>query len=87
MLRPAGWTVNAKRVERIWLREVLKVPRKQTETGRLWLKGGSCVRLRPGHPYHDWSYGFVERRTPDGRKFRMLNNEPLRCYWFEPNGE
>ena len=25
------------------------------------------------HPNHDWSYDFVEDRTHDGRKFRMLN--------------
>ena len=29
LLRQAGWVVNAKRVERIWRREGLKVPRKQ----------------------------------------------------------
>jgi transposase InsO family protein len=29
MLRSKGWTVNAKRVERIWRREGLKVPQKQ----------------------------------------------------------
>ena len=29
MLRDAGWAVNAKRVERIWRREGLKVPQKQ----------------------------------------------------------
>lgn len=28
-LRDAGWLVNAKRVERIWRREGLKVPAKQ----------------------------------------------------------
>ena len=68
-----GWTVNAKRVERIWRREGLKVPQKQPKRGRLWLNDGSCVRLRPEHPNHVWSYDFVEGRTHDGRKFRMLN--------------
>ena len=29
LLRDAGWVVNAKRVERIWRREGLKVPAKQ----------------------------------------------------------
>jgi transposase InsO family protein len=28
LLRQAGWTINDKRVERIWRREGLKVPRK-----------------------------------------------------------
>ena len=73
MLRSEGWTVNAKRVERIWRREGLKVPQKQPKKGRLWLNDGSCVRLRPEHPNHVWSYDFVEGRTHNGRKFRMLN--------------
>ena len=73
LLHAAGWTVNVKRVERIWRREGLKVPHKQPKKGRLWLNDGSCVRLRPEHRDHVWSYDFVESRTHDGRKFRMLN--------------
>jgi len=73
MLRSEGWTVNAKRVERIWRREGLKVPQKQPKKGRLWLNDGSCVRLRPERPNHVWSYDFVEGRTHNGRRFRMLN--------------
>jgi len=69
----AGWVVNDKRVERIWRREGLKVPAKQPKRGRLWLNGGSCVRLRAEYPNHVWSYDFVEDRTHDGRKYRMLN--------------
>ncbi|MCF1707562.1 IS3 family transposase [Tabrizicola sp. J26] len=73
LLREAGWAVNVKRVERIWRREGLKVPQKQPKKGRLWLNDGSCIRLRPERPNHVWSYDFVESRTHDGRKFRMLN--------------
>jgi putative transposase len=73
LLRDAGWVVNDKRVERIWRREGLKVPAKQPKRGRLWLNDGSCVRLRPERPNHVWSYDFVEDRTHDGRKIRMLN--------------
>jgi putative transposase len=73
MLRAAGWTVNLKRVERIWRREGLKVPARQPKRSRLWLNDGSCVRLRPERPNHVWSYDFVEARTHDGRKIRMLN--------------
>ena len=73
LLRYAGWLVNDKRVERIWLREGLKVPRKQPKRGRLWLNDGSCIRLRPEHRDHVWSYDFVEDRTHDGKKYRMLN--------------
>jgi transposase InsO family protein len=69
----AGWVVNDKRVERIWRREGLKVPAKQPKRGRLWLNDGSCIRLRAEQPNHVWSYDFVEDRTHDGRKYRMLN--------------
>jgi len=72
LLRQEGWTVNAKRVERIWRREGLKVPHKQPKRGRLWLNDGSCIRLRPTHRGHVWSYDFVADRTHDGKAFRML---------------
>jgi transposase InsO family protein len=55
LLREAGWLVNAKRVERIWKREGLKVPPRQRKRGRLWLTDGSCVRLRPERPNHVWA--------------------------------
>ena len=67
-----GWRVNHKRVERIWRREGLKVPKKQPKRGRLWLNDGSCIRLRPQHKDHVWSYDFVMARTSDGRSFRIL---------------
>ena len=73
LLRDAGWLVSDTRVERIWRREGLKVPQKQPKRGRLWLANGSCIRLRTEHPNHVWSYDFVEARTHDGRKYRMLN--------------
>ena len=69
----AGWVVNDKRVERIWRREGLKVPAKQPKRGRLWLTDGFCVRLRAERPNHVWSYDFVEDRTHEGKKYRMLN--------------
>ncbi|WP_439549760.1 IS3 family transposase [Falsiroseomonas sp.] len=72
LLRAKGWRVNAKRVERIWRREGLKVPRRQPKRGRLWLNDGSCVRPRPCWPGHVWAYDFVQHRTHDGRRFRML---------------
>src|SRR3954452_22478672 len=31
------------------------------------------LRLRAEYPNHVWSYDFVEDRTHDGRKYRMLN--------------
>ena len=44
LLRSAGWTVNRKRVERIWRREGLKVPQKQPK------RGSAVVERRGMHP-------------------------------------
>ncbi len=85
LLREAGWSVSTGRVYRLGRqksiinrfsgqrrREGLKVPQKQPKRGRLWLNDGSCVRLRPAHKGHVWSYDFVQDRTHDGKVFRML---------------
>ena len=72
LLLEKGWIVNHKRVERIWRQEGLKVPKKQPKRRRLWLNDGSCIRLRPEHKDHVWSYDFVASRTADGRAFKIL---------------
>ena len=73
MLRAEGWKVNHKRVERIWREEGLKVPNRQPKRRRLWFNDGSCIRLRPEHRNHVWSYDFVAERTSDGKAIRILN--------------
>lgn len=72
LMRMEGYGINHKRVERIWREEGLKVPRRQPKRGRLWLNDGSCIRLRPERKDHVWAYDFVEDRTHDGRKLKML---------------
>ena len=72
LLQQEGWQINHKRVERIWKMEGLKVPKKQPKRRRLWLNDGSCVRFRPEHKDHVWSYDFVMARTVNGRSFRIL---------------
>ena len=85
LLRAGAWQVNHKRVERIWRREGLKVPARRPKRWRLWLNDGSCVRLRPERADHMWAYDFVEDRTRDGRKIRLLNSPKprrgLRLEW------
>jgi transposase InsO family protein len=73
MLRGEGWQVNHKRVERMWRREGLKVPAIPPYRGRLGLQDGSIVRLRAKVPKHVWRYDFMEDRTHNGVKFRILN--------------
>lgn len=73
LLKDKGWKINRKRVYRIWIQLGLKVPKKQQKRARLWDRDGSCIRLRPEHANHVWSYDFVVDRTHDGRTFRMFN--------------
>jgi transposase InsO family protein len=72
LLRAEGIHVNAKRVQRIWRREGLRVPRRQPKRGRLWLNDGSCIRLRPERKDHVWAYDFVQDATHDGKRLRLL---------------
>ena len=46
---------------------------KQPKKGRLWVADGSCIRLRPEHRDHVWSYNFVHCRTNEDKAFRTLN--------------
>ena len=73
LLRMEGWKVGRDAVYTIWREEGLKVPQKQPKRARLWLGDGSCIRLRPRHPNHVWSYDFVHDRTHEGKPFRILN--------------
>jgi len=44
LLRESGWSVSDGRVKRLWRRERLKVPAKQSKKGWLWLNDGSAVQ-------------------------------------------
>ena len=73
LLRHAGWLVNDKRVERIWRREGLKVPQNNRNAGACGSRTARASGCGREHRNHVWSYDFVEDRTHDGRKYRMLN--------------
>ena len=73
LLNHQGFEVGKDRVQRIWRREGLKVPKKQRPRGRLWLNDGSCIRLRAEHANHVWSYDFVHHARTEIFK----NNEML----------
>ena len=73
LLKEQGWALGKDRVQRIWRREGLKVPRTQPKRGRLWLHEGSCIRLRPSPSNHVWLYAFVHPTTDDGRPLKLLS--------------
>ncbi len=72
LIKREGFRINHKRVWRIWREEGLKVPCRQPKRRRLWLNDGSCIRLRPAHKDHVWSYDFVADKTHDGRNLKVL---------------
>ena len=63
LLRRRGWMVNDKRVERIWRREGLKVPARQSRRGRLWLNDGSRQAETGEEKIMCGAYDFVQIRT------------------------
>ena len=66
-------SVNHKRVERIWRQEGLKVPPEAGKAREALAQRWLLYSSRPEHKDHVWSYDFVDERTTDGRKFRILN--------------
>lgn len=72
LLRRSGLEINAKRVQRLWRQEGLKVPRRQRKRQRLGNSEGSTQRRRAERIDHVWSYDFVFDQTEDGRRLKWL---------------
>lgn len=72
LLRAEGWSVNRKRVYRLWCQEGLKVPGKKGKRKRLGDSEHSCLRRKAEHINHVWSYDFVSDQTADGRRLKLL---------------
>jgi len=67
-----GWSVNRKRVQRLWREEGLRVvrrPRKRPRAG-----DGPCARdVVAGAPDEVWALDFQHDQTADGRALRLVN--------------
>ena len=72
LLRRAGMEINAKRVQRLWRQEGLKVPRRQRKRQRLGSSESGTQRLRAERVNEVWSYDFVFDQTEDGRRLKWL---------------
>jgi transposase InsO family protein len=72
LLRREGWSVNVKRVHRLWRQEGLKVPQRQRKRRRLGGGENGCTRRRAERPNHVWSYDFILDQTADGRSLKVL---------------
>jgi transposase InsO family protein len=73
MLRQEGWTVNFKRIYRIWKREGLKVSMKKRKKRRLGTVDGGISRRHAQRPNHVWSIDFIFDRTENGRSLKILS--------------
>ena len=72
LLRAQGWTVNDKRIARLWRLEGLKLRRQQRKRRRLGQAQSGCARLRPQRTNHVWSVDFLMDRTENGRALKIL---------------
>jgi putative transposase len=75
-LEHKGWTVNLKRVRRLWREAALQRPVRRRRPDKLGPKRGSsansCVN-RPARYKNDvWTYDFVADRTASGKALRWL---------------
>jgi hypothetical protein len=70
--RRAGMEINAKRVQRLWRPEGLKVPRRQRKRAQLGNGEGGTQRLKAERVNQVWSYDFVFDQTEDGRRLKWL---------------
>jgi putative transposase len=72
-LREEGWTVNRKRIQRLWREEGLRIPRRRRKRQRLGTSTRPAARLRAEHPNHVWALDFQFDQTADGRVLKLLN--------------
>jgi putative transposase len=74
-LRQDGWSVNRKRVQRLWREEGLRVPQRKRKRRRLGdsTAGTAARRLRAEHPNHVWAFDFQFDQTAEGRVLKLCN--------------
>ncbi len=72
LLRREGWTVNHKRVQRLWREENLQRPTPRTQK-RARPADGSARRHQAEHPHQVWAMVFQFDATADGRRLKFLN--------------
>ena len=68
-----GFSLNRKRVQRIWREEGLRVPAKAKKRRRLGNSTVPAGRLRAEYPNHVWALDYQHDATEDGRELKFLN--------------
>jgi putative transposase len=73
LLQQDGWTINRKRVYRLWVQEGLKVPKKQRKKRAIGNRDGACQQRQTLHKDHVWTWDFIFDRTANGRSVKILS--------------
>ena len=68
-----GWSLNRKRVARIWREEGLRVPVKAKKRRRIGNSTVPANRLSAQYPNHVWALDFQHDASSDGRELKFLN--------------
>ncbi len=68
-----GWSVNRKRVQRLWREEGLRVPQRRRKRLRLGASTVPAKRLAAQHPDHVWALDYLFDQTADGRILKLLH--------------
>ncbi len=68
-----GWSLNRKRVQRLWREEGLRVPKRRRKRQRLGESTAPADRLRAERPDHVWALDFQFDQTADGRILKLLH--------------
>lgn len=68
-----GWSVNRKRVQRLWREEGLRVPLRRRKRRRLGISTVAAKRLRAERPDHVWALDYQFDQTADGKILKLLH--------------
>jgi len=68
-----GWSVNRKRVQRLWREEGLRVAQRRRKRRRLGESTVPADRLAAERPNHVWALDYQFDETADGRILKLLH--------------
>jgi len=68
-----GWSVNRKKIRRLWREEGLRVPQRKRKRLRLGESTVPAERLRAEHPNQVWAVDSQFDTTTDGRTLKLLH--------------
>jgi transposase InsO family protein len=72
LLKMEGWTVNKKRIWRLWKKQDLKVPQNKHKKRSLGTAAGGITRLASAGKDDVWAMDFVFDVTANGRSLKWL---------------